>query len=359
MKTSVPFNDLTKTHDFIKNEIDQAIRKVIRSSSYILGEEGEAFENNFAKYLETKHVIGTNSCSDALEIILRCWGIGKGNEVMMQANTWISIYAAVRLAGATPVFLDTNLHDPFINLTDLENKITDNTKVICVTHLFGYPEKVDEIKKLIAGRNIKLLEDAAHAHGATYKGRKTGSLGDAAAFSFYPTKNLGALGDAGCIATADDDLGREARIWRNHGQQKRDHYLHYGKNSRMDELQAAILNVKLRYLDIWNTERKQLAERYFMELPSACIIGHFHQEAVYHLFPVKTEKRALLTQKLDREGIGWGIHYPSVLSALEENEASTPNARLWADSILSLPIYPGLDQNLQSRVVAAVSGFLK
>lgn len=347
---NIPFNDLRHLHDPISNDLSAAIARVMKKSWFILGDELAAFESEFAGYLGVKHCIGTNSCTDAMEIVMRIWGVGPGDEVMMQANTWISILSVTKMLGATPVFVDCQHNSHYIDLDDLKKKLSDRTRMVCVTHLYGFPERMDEIKKILDDQNIKLMEDGAHAHGATYREGKIGSLADAGVFSFYPTKNLGALGDGGCITTDDDQLAEESRYWRNHGQQKRDDHVHIGRNSRLDELQAAVLRVKLKYLDNWNAERRKLAKMYYDQLPADFIEHNYNEEATYHLFPIMVENRKGLIQKFRQAGIGWGIHYPNTLTKLIGTFVMK-HAGNRSGKHLSIPLYPGLSKAHQHNII--------
>jgi dTDP-4-amino-4,6-dideoxygalactose transaminase len=310
----VPFLDFYAPYLELKAELDAAYQRVMESGWYILGKEVEAFENEFAVYCETKHCIGVGNGLEALHLILRAMEIGVGDEVIVPANTYIASWLAVSQVGATLVPVEPDEQTYNINPSLIENAITEKTKAIMAVHLYGQPADMDAINEIAARHNLKVIEDAAQGHGARYKNRRVGSLGDAAGFSFYPTKNLGAIGDAGAVTTNNPELADKIRLLRNYGSRVKYENEIQGYNSRLDELQAAFLRVKLAKLDEWNARRVKIAEKYLktlsknphLMLPS---IPNW-AEPVWHLFVVRHPNRYNLEQHLKKNGIATLIHYP-------------------------------------------------
>lgn len=343
----VPFLDLKAAYLELKDELDTAYSRVMESGWYILGDEVEAFEQEFANYCGVKHCIGVANGLDALHLILRGYGIGEGDEVIVPANTYIATLLAVSFAGATPVLVEPNLQTYNLAPENIEAAITLKTQAIMPVHLYGQPADMDSINDIARKYDLKVIEDAAQAHGARYKGKITGSLGSAAGFSFYPGKNLGAYGDAGAVTTDDDKLAEQVRLLRNYGSQVKYYNEVKGYNSRLDPLQAAFLRVKLKYLDQWNARRTQIANRYLEDLSevSEIILPFVPEwaEPIWHLFVIRHSKRNNLQKYLEGKGIRTMIHYPVPphLSAAYKNEmidTKYPISVQIASTVLSLPI---------------------
>jgi dTDP-4-amino-4,6-dideoxygalactose transaminase len=349
----IPLVDLKAQYERIKDEIDAAIQEVIATSAFIGGPYVRAFEETFARFCEVKHCIGVGNGTDALFIALKSLGIGVGDEVITAANSFIATSEAITATGAQVVFCDIDPKTYNLDISLIEAKITPQTKVIIPVHLYGQPADMDPIMELARRYRLKIVEDAAQAHGARYKGQMVGSLGDVACFSFYPGKNLGAYGDGGAIVTKDDELAFKIRLLANHGRvDKYDHKIE-GMNSRLDGLQAAILSVKLKYLEEWTEARRQLVYLYNNLLADSEIVTPVEIEnarSVYHLYVVrlKNDARDLVYQALLLRGIGVGIHYPIALpnlkaySHLSEEERRCPEATLASQEILSLPLFAEL-----------------
>jgi dTDP-4-amino-4,6-dideoxygalactose transaminase len=348
--TRVPFLDVGRSYAELRQEIDEAVQRVLRSGWFILGAELEAFEAEFAAYCGVRHCVGCGNGLDALHLILRAYGIGPGDEVIVPAHTFIATWLAVTYAGARPVPVDAADDDAYtISPERIAAAITPRTKAVIPVHLYGRPADMDPILRLAARHGLKVIEDAAQAHGARYHGRRAGSLGDAAAFSFYPGKNLGACGDGGAVTTQDGDLAARLRALRNYGSSGK--YVHdwQGINSRLDPLQAAILRVKLPHLDEWNARRLALVDLYRLRLAgsgAALPAETAGVESVYHLFVVRVPQRERVQRGLSDAGIETLVHYPipphrqEAYSALRGLEL--PLAERLAGEVLSLPIGPHL-----------------
>lgn len=350
---SIPFVDLQAQYQSIKNEIDNAIRECIADTNFIRGKAVADFEGGFAAYLGVDNCISCGNGTDALEIILTALGIGRGDEVIVPALTWISTAEAVTNVGAEPVFADIDRHTYTIKCSDIEEKITARTKAVIPVHLYGCPANMEAIMKIADKSGIFVIEDCAQAHGAEFRGKKTGTFGIASAFSFFPSKNLGAFGDGGAIATNDTDLGSLIRKISNHGQlqEKHKHFI-VGRNSRLDSIQASILSVKLRYLDQWNKSRRDVAAFYISRLqdkPEFILPflddDYYH---VFHLFVLRCRHRDKLITLLDEKKISWGLHYPNALpfiepfSYLNHVPSDFNNAHAVIKDIISIPMYPEL-----------------
>lgn len=357
----VPFLNLTAPYLELKQELDAAYQRVMESGWYILGKEVEAFEAKFATYCEVEHCITVGNGLDALHLILRAMDIGPGDEVIVPANTYIATWLAVSYTGAIPVPVEPDQKTYNINPECIEAAITNRTQAIIPVHLYGQLADMDEINKIAQQYGIRVIEDAAQAHGARYKGRRTGSLGDAAGFSFYPTKNLGALGDGGAVTTNDSDLADKIRLLRNYGSRNKYSNEVKGFNSRLDELQAAFLNVKLTKLDEWNSYRTQVAKEYLEKLATVSNLTlpfvNPCTEPVWHLFVVRHPKRQDLEQHLNRSEIGTLIHYPIPPHL---SNAYTENGYLIGDltiteqlskEVLSLPIGSHMTNEEVERVI--------
>lgn len=349
----IPFVDLTAQYKSIKIEIDDAISDCIANSIFIKGKAVSDFEKSFASYLKVDYCIGCGNGTDALEIILKALNIGIGDEVIVPALTWISTAEAVTNVGAEPVFVDILPASYTIDPARIEGKITKHTKAIIPVHLYGCPADMDLIIALADKYDLKIIEDCAQAHGAEYNGKKVGSFGIASAFSFFPSKNLGAFGDAGAIVTSNKELSESVRKISDHGQLgvKHKHFI-VGRNSRLDSLQASILSVKLRYLDQWNSKRQEVAAQYISRLsPNKKIILPVIEQKkkhVFHLFVVRCTNRAKVIELLDEKEISWGIHYPNALPftdpyAYKKHILSEfPVAASLIRDIISIPIFPEL-----------------
>jgi dTDP-4-amino-4,6-dideoxygalactose transaminase len=361
---SVPFLDLHAAYFELRAELDAAYHRVMDSGWYILGNEVEAFESEFAEYCGVKHCVGVGNGLEALQLILHAMDIGPGDEVIVPANTYIATWLAASNVGAVPVPVEPCAHTYNIDPTRINAAISPRTKAIIPVHLYGQPADMDPINELAARYGLAVVEDAAQAHGARYKGRKTGSLGHAAGFSFYPGKNLGAIGDGGAVTTDDDALADRIRLLRNYGSKHK--YVHAckGVNSRLDELQAAFLRVKLRCLDEWNARRTRIATAYSATLPGRnVVVPHVpdYAEPVWHLYVVLSEARDALQQELQTAGIGTLIHYPipphmqgAYAMRGYSRDAFPLSARL-AGQLLSLPIGPAMTDEQAAMVVAAVN----
>lgn len=346
---SVPFVDLKAQYESIKDDIDQAIASVINETNFIGGERIKSFEKDFAQFVGTRHCIGVANGTDAIEIALKALGIGEGDEVIVPALTWMSTAGAVNGVGAEPIFVDVLEDERTINPGLIENKITPKTKAIIPVHLYGLPVRMDEIMILAKKHNLKVIEDCAQAHGAEIKGRRVGTIGDIATFSFYPGKNLGAYGDAGAITTDDAKLMETCRMLANHGQlSKHDHQI-IGRNSRLDTLQAAILQAKLPHLDDWTNARIQVADWYNKKLKD--VIKPVTPEGmrhVFHLYVIQSQNRDELKHKLNEVNIGCSIHYPTPLPHLKafayqgHHYGAFPVSEKLCAEILSIPMFAEL-----------------
>jgi dTDP-4-amino-4,6-dideoxygalactose transaminase len=367
----VAFLELKPSYLELKDEFDAAYHRVMDSGWYLLGEELEAFEGEYAAYCETKHCIGVGNGLDALHLIVRACGIGAGDEVIVPSNTFIATWLAVSYAGATPVPVEPDLKTYNLDPARLEAAITPRTKAIMPVHLYGQPADVDAINAIARKHGLKVIEDSAQAQGARYKGRRTGGLGDAAGHSFYPGKNLGAFADAGAVTTNDPQLADRVRTLRNYGSKQKYHYEAQGINSRLDELQAAFLRVKLRHLDEWNERRTKIAKIYLSQLStlnSQLVLPHVPSWAspVWHLFVIRHQRRDALQEKLAEAGIGTLIHYPVpphrsgayANSQFGIRDSELRIAEELAASVLSLPIGPHISAQQADQVVTAMTDFL-
>jgi dTDP-4-amino-4,6-dideoxygalactose transaminase len=347
----VPFVDLQSQYQTARTEIDGAIRHVLDRSDYVLGEAVEAFEIAFARYCEAKYAVGVDSGFSALELMMRACNIGPGDEVITVTNTFIATALSISRCGAQPVLVDIDPATYNINPTAIEAAITPATRAIIVVHLYGQPADMDPILAIARQHRLLVFEDACQAHGARYKGRRTGTLGDAAAFSFYPTKNLGAFGDGGAVVTNDPAIAERVRLLRNLGQRVKNHHEIKGFNHRLDTLHAAILAAQLPYLDAWNASRRRAAAMYqeaLADLDLVLPVVSADVEHVYHLYVVRTRNRNALQAKLGRAGVPTAIHYPTPIhiqpaySELGYRKGDFPIAEAYADEVLSLPMFPTL-----------------
>jgi dTDP-4-amino-4,6-dideoxygalactose transaminase len=349
--TALPFLDLALMHAEVSGELDEAWMEVSRSSKFIGGEFVERFEEEWAQYCGTKYCVGLGSGTAALELAIKGLGIGPGDEVIVPANTFVATAEAVAAAGAETVFADVDPSTLLITPAGVENALTGRTAAVIVVHLFGQPADMDSISRVARDAGIAIIEDAAQAHGATWKAKRAGSLSDAGCFSFYPGKNLGAFGDAGAVVTSDSELARRIRSMSNHGRPPDAPHLHelIGANHRLDALQAAILSVKLKRLDTWNASRVRASERYDTLLSNAPVqmVGTVEGAcSSHHLKVIRTTHREKLRKSLAAEGIATGIHYPIPChlqpAFLTERPPCLPVAERAAERILSLPMFPHL-----------------
>jgi len=346
----VPFTNLKKQYLFLKNELDGAIQSCFEDARFLNCEKVKLFEADFAKYLDTKHCIACANGSDALEVALTVLGIGEGDEVIVPTHTWITSVSAIVNVGATPILVDTN-HDFLLSISTIEQKITQKTKAILFVHLFGNINGAEKINQIAKSYGLYLIEDCAQAHGAKFRGKKAGTFGDMATFSFFPAKNLGAYGDAGAIVTRSDLLEKKARLIINKGQRSRGDFQIWGRNSGMDSIQASTLSVKLKYLNQWNLRRIEIASLYHQKIKENDFLKKpcFYSDGshVYHQYVLQVKNREYLQKKLLQEGVETNIHYPKMIHdthMMSEKVSYTDfeGADSYKNNILSLPIYPEL-----------------
>lgn len=362
----IEFLNLKRINSKYKSVIDSAINRVVTSGKYILSEETLAFESAFAEYCGVKHAIGVGNGLDALFLILSGYGIGKGDEVIVPGNTFIATWLAVSRTGATPIGVDPKIDTYNLDPNLIEQAITSRTKAIIAVHLFGQPAEMEAIKKIATKYNLLVIEDAAQAHGAFYHGKKAGALADAAAFSFYPGKNLGALGDGGAITTNDNIIANKIRLLRNYGSVIRYDHSIIGYNTRLDEIQAAILSVKLPDLDALNYKRKLIANRYLKEIDSKKYILPIVPIDIipaWHLFVIQTNKREELLNYLNSKNIQTSIHYPKPCHLQDCYSANTKEkiqlsiSEKLANVILSIPMDPLLTDIEVTNIIKALNNF--
>ncbi|MDO8603487.1 MAG: DegT/DnrJ/EryC1/StrS family aminotransferase [Candidatus Omnitrophota bacterium] len=357
---------LKKQYDEIKDELKGPIEKVMTSGAFILGEDVGLFEKEFAAYCDVKYGIGVNSGTDALFLACLACGIGKGDEVITPTYTYIATSFGISIAGATPVFVDTEEKTYNIDISKIEKAITKKTKAILLVHLYGHPADMDPVIEIARKYKLKVIEDCAQAHGALYKNKKVGSLGDAACFSFYPTKNLGAFGDGGMITTNSEEVKDRALLLRDYGRKGRYENIIKGYNSRLDTLQAAILRVKLKHLDEWNEKRRKNATLYtklFKETKMDITLPYEADYAkhIYHQYAVRIKNRKEVMEKLADKGLCPLIHYPipvhlqECYKELGYKRGDFPVAEKYCEEIMSLPMYPELTTEEIKYVVEAIS----
>lgn len=363
---SVPFLDLRAPYLELREDIDAALLRTADSGWYLLARELEAFERAYADHVGAKHCIGVANGLDALHLALRAMGVGPGDEVIVPSNTYIATWIAVTQAGGTPVPVEPDERTFNLDPDRVEAAITARTKVILPVHLYGQPADMDALGRIAARHGLRILDDAAQAHGARCGGRRIGGLGDVTAWSFYPGKNLGAFGDAGGVTTNDDALADAIRVLRNYGSRVKYVNEVVGYNSRLDEIQAAVLSAKLPHLDAWNARRTRLAERYAQGLRDSGLVLPYTAdwaESAWHLYVVRTEARDALQRALQGAGIGTMIHYPipphlqAAYAHLNIDAEAFPIARRMASEVLSLPMGPHLTDEQQDRVIEAVADF--
>ena len=348
-----------------QKEFEEKAVEVLRSGWYVLGNEVKEFEREFADYVGAKHCVGLASGLDALWIAFRILGIGKGDEVIVQGNTYIASVMGITINGATPVFVEP---DEYFNIdaSKIEEKITDRTKAVLVVHLYGQASNMAPVVELCNKYGLRLVEDCAQSHGAKFNGQTTGTFGDIGCFSFYPSKNLGAFGDAGAIVTNSDQIAEDVRVFRNYGSEKRYYNKVVGANSRLDEMQAGFLRVRLKYLDDLAEEKRLICERYLQELHNDKIElpkvrgGATH---IWHQFVIKTQYRDELIEYLDNNNIGTIIHYPipphlsEAYRYLGLKEGDLPITEAYAKTVLSIPLYNGMTKEEQDYIIEKINAF--
>jgi dTDP-4-amino-4,6-dideoxygalactose transaminase len=346
----ITFVDLKREYEEINQEINLAIQRVLEGGWFILGEEAEKLEEEFSNYVGTRYGIAVNSGSDALYLTLKALGIGEGDEVITVSHTFISTVDAIVRNGAKPVFVDIEPDTYCIDVTKIEENISSKTKAILPVHIYGHPADMDMVMEVAKRHGLYVIEDACQAHGAQYKNKKVGSIGDAGCFSFYPTKNLGSYGDGGMIVTNDEMLAEKLKMLRNYGQSKKYYHDFIGINSRLSEIQAAVLRVKLRHLDEWNDKRRAVAKLYKKLLDGIDIIAPVEREYakhVYHLYVIECKNRDELQQHLSESGIQTQIHYPIPVHMQKAYldlgyNAYLPVTEKICSEVLSLPMHPWL-----------------
>lgn len=358
---NVPFVDLKAQYASIQEPVDAAMRRVIDRTAFILGAEVDEFEDAFAAYCHARYAVGVDSGTSALELILRAYGIGEGDEVIVPANTYIATALAVSYAGARPVLVDIDEKTYNIDPNRIEDAITDRTKAIMPVHLYGQPTDMDAIIDIALRHELLILEDASQAHGSCYKGRRVGTFGPAAGFSLYPGKNLGGYGDAGIVVTQDEKVADKLRMLRNYGQREKYYHEEVGFNRRLDTLQAAVLNVKLPHLDGWNDARRRNAALYTELLAgNPAVVTPFvpdFVDPVWHLYVVRVAERDTIRRQLGEHGIQTGVHYPVPIHLqkaycdLGYKQGDFPITEAVSNEILSLPMYPELTPDMIAYVV--------
>lgn len=365
----IPFIDLKLQNDQVRNDIIGSLEKILDSSAFVLGNNVTNFENEFAQAHDSKHCIGVSSGTDGNHLALWSLGIKSGDEVIIPANTFIATAWGATLCGAVPVFADCHKESYNLDPEKIEEKITSKTKAIVAVHLYGQPADLDGIKEIADRHNLFLVEDAAQSHLAEYKGRKIGSHGVSASFSFYPGKNLGAIGEGGAVITKDDDIAMKIKMMRDHGCREKYQHEIYGHNYRMEGLQGAVLSLKLKHLSRWTEKRRDVANKYRqllkdigdLELPKEMS----YAKHVYHLFVVKSSHRDKLQDFLQNNGISTGLHYPVPLhlqkcfSRLGYKKSDFPETEELSDKCLSLPVYPELSDSQQNYICDTIKKFFE
>jgi dTDP-4-amino-4,6-dideoxygalactose transaminase len=366
-RQQVPLVDLKAQYATIRSEVEPAIGAVLESCDFVLGEAVTCFEESYAAYCEAPHGIGVDSGISALELTLRAWGVGPGDEVITAANSFIASASAISFTGATPVLVDVSPESLLMTPEAVERAITPRAKAIMPVHLYGQPVDMDPLMELAQRHGLRVLEDACQSHGARYKGRRVGSLGHAAAFSFYPGKNLGAYGDGGIVVTRDESLAARIRELRNYGQREKYCHVSLAYNRRLDSIQAAVLGVKLRHLDRWNRRRAEIAGQYrawLSEMPLETPVIADHVDPVFHLFVIQVDHRDQVLALLRQEGIGAGIHYPIPIhcqpayAGLGIRPGTMPVSEAAAERLISLPLYPEMTAEQISYVAQTLRSIL-
>ncbi|MGL5932664.1 MAG: DegT/DnrJ/EryC1/StrS family aminotransferase [Cetobacterium sp.] len=360
----VPFNILSKAYFMKQEEYEKKAIEILRSGWYVLGNEVKQFEKEFANYIGSKYSVGVDNGLNALVIAFRELGIGLGDEVIVQANTYIASVMGITMNGATPVFIEPDQYFN-IDVDKIEESITDKTKAICVVHLYGQASNMDRIMEIAQKYNLEVVEDCAQSHGADFNGKRTGTFG-IGCFSFYPSKNLGCFGDGGAITINNEKYDRDFRVLRNYGSEKRYYNEVVGYNSRLDELQAGLLRVKLSHLDELTAEREKIANKYLAEIKNSKIELPLIREgatSVWHLFVVKTDERDRLQKYLEENGVGTVIHYPipphlsKAYEYLGYKKGDFPITEKYAETVLSLPLYNGMSDEEQSYVIELINKY--
>ena len=364
MEMKIPFSTFEVMHREIEDEILAKFKEVYEKNWFIQGEECTKFEEEFATYCNTKYCVGVGNGLDALFLPLKAMGIGEGDEVIVPSNTYIATALAVSYTGATPVFVEPTLESFNIDPSEIEARITDKTKAIMAVHLYGQMANMDEILAIAKKHGLKVIEDSAQAHGATFRGSIAGSMGDGAGFSFYPGKNLGALGDAGAFVTNDKELADKVRALGNYGSDYKYHHIYAGNNSRLDEVQAAFLRIKLRQLNKWNANRVETAKKYLAGIHHPDVVLPTilpEHEHVFHVFAIRSNRRDELEKYLNEKGIGTNKHYPipmhmqGAYADLQIPEGSLPLAEEISKTQLSLPLSYGMTEEEINYVIDAVN----
>ena len=363
----VEFCSFRPMHDEIRTDLDNAYKKVMDNSYFIQGKECELFEKEFAEYCGAEHCVGVATGLDAIYLILKAMNIGEGDEVIVPSNTFIATALAVSYVGATPVFVEPTIETYNIDVSRIEEKITNKTKAIIAVHLQGRSSDMDSINAIAKKYNLKVIEDAAQAHGAKFNGKKVGTLSDAAAFSFYPGKNLGALGDGGCVVTNNKEIADKVRALGNYGSDYKYHHIYKGTNSRLDEMQCAFLRVKLPHLDKWNEFRREVAKKYFAGIKNPLIKlpieSSDEYEHIYHVFVIRCDKRDDLEKYLKENGILTVKHYPipmhlqGAYSDLGLKEGDLPIAEEISKTVLSIPMFYGMTDEEINYVIDKLNEF--
>ena len=360
----IKFLDLEKINNRFRKEIDEKIAAVLDKGWYISGNQNEKFTADFADFCGTKHCIGVANGLDALNIIIKAYGFSQGDEIIVPANTYIASILAITQNGCTPVLVEPDIKTYNINPDLIEEKITSKTKAIMVVHLYGQAVPMEKIWELAKKYNLKIIEDSAQAHGAIYQGKRCGNLGDASGFSFYPGKNLGCIGDGGCVTTNDDELAAKIKAIRNYGSDYKYHNIYKGVNSRLDEIQAAVLDIKLNSLDKDNNRRREISKYYRENIKNPAVIlpETYNENAhVWHIFAIRTEERDRLQEYLKENGIETLIHYPIPPHKQdcykEWNNLSFPLTEEIHKTILSIPISPVLTDNEVEKVVEILNSY--
>lgn len=362
----IPYLNLATIHNPLKEDLKEKFSQVLESEWFIQGKACAQFEEEFAAYCGSKYCVGVGNGLDAIRVILQAYGIGEGDEVIVPANTFIATVLAVSYVGANPVLVDADSTTYNIDVSKIEEKITDKTKAIIVVHLYGRVVDMAPVKQIAEKYGLKVIEDSAQAHGAVCDGKRTGNLGDAAAFSFYPGKNLGALGDGGAVTTNDKELADKVRAICTYGSFKKYDHQFKGCNSRLDEVQAALLSVKLKCLDAWNEERKNIAKQFnegikneLFTLPQV----EKRDSHVFHIYPIFCQNRQKLIDYLEEKGIGTNVHYPIPIpmqGAYKEMNADMGDypvtEKICAEEV-SIPLYPGLAQEEIDYIIDALNAY--
>ncbi len=362
----IPFASFEFMHNELQNEIQKSIGDVVKSNWFIRGQKVEEFEAAFAEYCGAKYCVGCGNGLDALYLLLRAFDVGEGDEVIVPSNTFIATALAVTYTGALPVLVEPDMETYTLDTSLIEAKITNKTKAIIAVHLYGQTANMDEINDIAKKHGLIVIEDAAQAHGATYKEKRAGNLGDAAGFSFYPGKNLGAMGDAGAVTTNDSKIAEKVRALANYGSDYKYHHIYAGNNSRLDEIQAAILLVKLQNLDKWNTYRQKVADQYLEGIKNKKVIlpsVKRDRSHVWHIFALRMKERNNFEKYLNSQGIGTTIHYPTPIHLqnayknLNLKKGILPIAEEISDTEISIPMYYGISDEEINYIINIINQY--